>query len=62
MTLPPSIRVAGHHRGSGRVPWQADDVDGVTHVSRGGWARPGEFVAVRIEASEDFDFQASALP
>ena len=46
----------------GRVPWQADDVDGVTHVSRGGWARPGEFVPVRIEASEDFDFQASALP
>jgi ribosomal protein S12 methylthiotransferase len=46
----------------GRVPWQADDVDGVTYVSNGGWTRPGEFLRVRIADNEDFDFHAVALP
>jgi len=46
---------------AGRVPWQADDVDGVTWVERGGWARPGDFVPVRIEGNEDYDFRAVAL-
>ena len=45
----------------GRVPWQADDVDGVTYVAQGGWARPGDFVRVRIADSEDYDFRAVAL-
>ncbi len=45
----------------GRVKWQADDVDGVTYVERGGWARPGDFVRVRITGSEDYDFRAVAL-
>ncbi len=45
----------------GRVPWQADDVDGVTYLARGGWARPGTFVRARIVASEDYDFRAVAL-
>ena len=45
----------------GRVPWQADDVDGVTYVERGGWAEPGRFVRVRLSASEDYDFRAIAL-
>jgi ribosomal protein S12 methylthiotransferase len=45
----------------GRVPWQADDVDGVTYVSTGGWAVPGRFVRVRVTASEDYDFRAVAL-
>jgi ribosomal protein S12 methylthiotransferase len=45
----------------GRVPWQADDVDGVTRVRQGGWARPGEFVAVRLDGNEDYDFNAVAL-
>jgi ribosomal protein S12 methylthiotransferase len=45
----------------GRVPWQADDVDGVTTVAQGGWARPGDFVRVRIADSEDYDFRAVAL-
>ncbi len=45
----------------GRVPWQADDVDGVTHVARGGWARPGDFVRVRLEGNADYDFRAVAL-
>ena len=45
----------------GRVAWQADDVDGVTYVERGGWAEPGRFVRVRLVASEDYDFRAIAL-
>ncbi len=45
----------------GRVPWQADDVDGVTRVRRGGWARPGDFVRVRLDGNEDYDFDAIAL-
>ncbi len=45
----------------GRVPWQADDVDGVTYVTTGGWAVPGQFVRVRVTASEDYDFRAVAL-
>jgi ribosomal protein S12 methylthiotransferase len=45
----------------GRVVWQADDVDGVTHVARGGWAQAGEFVRVRIDGNEDYDFRATAL-
>jgi ribosomal protein S12 methylthiotransferase len=46
---------------AGRVQWQADDVDGVTYVEQGGWAKPGDFVRARITASEDYDFQAAAL-
>jgi ribosomal protein S12 methylthiotransferase len=46
----------------GRVAWQADDVDGVTRVERGGWARVGEFQRVRLERIEDYDFHAAALP
>jgi len=46
---------------AGRVQWQADDVDGVTYLERGGWAQPGDFVRARIIGSEDYDFQAAAL-
>jgi ribosomal protein S12 methylthiotransferase len=42
----------------GRVMWQADDIDGVTHVRGGGWGRVGEFVRVRLDANEDYDFHA----
>jgi ribosomal protein S12 methylthiotransferase len=45
----------------GRVQWQADDVDGVTYVTAGGWAAPGGFVTARIAESEDYDFRAVAL-
>jgi ribosomal protein S12 methylthiotransferase len=45
----------------GRVRWQADDVDGVTYLSAGGWAAPGTFVRARISGSEDYDFRAAAL-
>ncbi len=44
-----------------RLPWQADDVDGVTYVAGGGWARPGTFLDVRITEAEDYDFRAVAL-
>ncbi len=46
----------------GRVPWQADDVDGVTVVEAGGWVRPGELIRVRVTDNEDYDFRAVALP
>ena len=45
----------------GRVPWQAEDVDGVTYVATGGWAEPGSFLRARLTASEDYDFRAVAL-
>lgn len=45
----------------GRVAWQADDVDGVTHLARGGWAEPGQILRVRIEGNEDYDFHAVPL-
>jgi ribosomal protein S12 methylthiotransferase len=45
----------------GRVMWQADDVDGITLVREGGWARPGDFVRVRIDDNQDYDFHATAL-
>jgi ribosomal protein S12 methylthiotransferase len=59
-------RVADPDLGSathvGRVKWQADDVDGVTFLERGGWARPGEFVTATLVGSEDYDFRAAAVP
>jgi hypothetical protein len=36
-------------------------VDGVTYVATGGWAVPGQFVRVRVTASEDYDFRAVAV-
>ena len=45
----------------GRVPWQADDVDGVTYLVQGGWARPGNLVRARLVGSEDYDYRAVAL-
>ncbi len=45
----------------GRVPWQADDIDGVTWLAQGGWAGPGDFVRVRIDDNMDYDFRASVV-
>jgi ribosomal protein S12 methylthiotransferase len=45
----------------GRVPWQADDVDGVTYLGNGGWADGGSFVRARLTGSLDYDFQAVAI-
>jgi ribosomal protein S12 methylthiotransferase len=44
----------------GRVMWQADDVDGVTYLQQGGWAKPGEFVRARVDDVVDYDFHAIA--
>jgi ribosomal protein S12 methylthiotransferase len=44
----------------GRVPWQADDVDGVTFVEHGGWAKPGDMIEVTLTENEDYDFRADA--
>lgn len=46
----------------GRVMWQADDVDGVTYLQCGGWARPGELVRATILENDDYDFRAAARP
>jgi len=56
--LEPDLGGATH---VGRVPWQADDVDGVTYVAQGGWSSAGTFVRVRLTDSEDYDFRAVAL-
>lgn len=45
----------------GRVPWQADDIDGLTYVARGGWAEPGQFLPVRLTQCDDYDFRAVAM-
>ncbi len=42
----------------GRVPWQADDVDGVTFLEAGGDASSGDLVRVRLTDAEDYDFRA----
>ena len=44
----------------GRLPWQADDVDGVTFVDE--TLEPGEFVDVAIsEVVDDYDFRAALV-
>lgn len=41
----------------GRLPWQADDIDGVTWLDRG---QAGEIVQVRVsELVDDYDFRAT---
>ncbi len=45
----------------GRVKWQADDVDGITYIKNGGWAKPGDFVRCKITNNTDCDFEATAL-
>ncbi len=43
-----------------RLPWQADDIDGVTHVTTD--AAPGSLVEVEVlEVVDDYDFEARAL-
>jgi ribosomal protein S12 methylthiotransferase len=40
-----------------RLPWQADDIDGITWLDRG---QAGELVEVRVDdVSDDYDFRAS---
>jgi len=45
---------------TGRLPWQADDVDGVATLDKA--AAPGDMVRVRVlEVVDDYDFRASFL-
>jgi hypothetical protein len=44
----------------GRLPWQADDVDGITTLD--GAALPGDFLDVAVtEVVDDYDFHASIV-
>ncbi len=43
-----------------RLPWQADDIDGVTHLDEA--LPPGSFAEVAVEeVVDDYDFQASVI-
>jgi len=46
-----------------RLPWQADDIDGLTRVAAGGVrVAPGSFLDVRVdEVVDDYDFAATLL-
>jgi ribosomal protein S12 methylthiotransferase len=45
---------------TGRLPWQADDIDGVTYIDQG--AVPGEFADVVVEdVVDDYDFRATVV-
>jgi len=43
-----------------RLPWQADDIDGVTHIDEA--LPPGTIAEVAVEeVVDDYDFQASVI-
>jgi ribosomal protein S12 methylthiotransferase len=43
-----------------RLPWQADDIDGITHLDE--VLAPGTFAEVAVEeVVDDYDFQASVI-
>lgn len=51
---------AGGHPASGRLPWQADDIDGVTWLDRD--VPAGRFADVEVlEVADDYDFRARVL-
>ena len=50
---------AGGEPAQARLVWQADDVDGVTHVATD--ARPGTILEVRVDGVDDYDFEATAI-
>lgn len=51
---------AGEHPASGRLPWQADDIDGVTWLDRD--VPPGCFAEVEVlDVVDDYDFRARVL-
>ena len=50
----------GEHPASGRLPWQADDIDGVTWLDRD--VPAGRFAEVEVlEVVDDYDFRARVL-
>jgi ribosomal protein S12 methylthiotransferase len=45
---------------TGRLPWQADDIDGITYLDAS--LRPGDFVDVAVqEVVDDYDFRATVV-
>jgi ribosomal protein S12 methylthiotransferase len=53
-------RVAENGGSVGRLPWQADDVDGVTFIDER--LDPGEFADVAVqEVVDDYDFKATVV-
>jgi ribosomal protein S12 methylthiotransferase len=53
-------RVDESGRTTGRLPWQADDIDGITVVDEPGV--PGELMDVAVEeVVDDYDFRASMV-
>ena len=53
-------RVSDGGASTGRLPWQADDVDGVTFVDE--HLEPGDFVDVALEeVVDDYDFRATVV-
>ncbi len=51
---------AGEHPASGRLPWQADDIDGVTWLDRD--VPAGRFAEVEVmEVVDDYDFKARVI-
>lgn len=53
-------RVDDEGRTVGRLPWQADDVDGVAYLD--GSAQPGEMIRVTVdEVVDDYDFRATLV-
>ena len=53
-------RIADTGESVGRLPWQADDVDGVTFIDE--CLEPGEFADVAVqEVVDDYDFRATVV-
>ena len=50
----------GEHPASGRLPWQADDIDGITRLDRD--VSAGRFAEVEVmEVVDDYDFAARVI-
>ena len=61
-TAPALVDRADKERGTSqaRLPWQADDIDGVTHIDEA--LSPGTIAEVAVEeVVDDYDFQASMI-
>ena len=53
-------RLAGNGGALARLPWQADDIDGITFI--GEPLTPGSIAAVKVEeVVDDYDFRASVI-
>ena len=53
-------RVDDAGKSMGRLPWQADDVDGITYLDE--TVNPGEFADVAVEdVVDDYDFRATVI-